>query len=154
MVHIVNSSQQITHAVLSPQSIHSRSVGFEVIVPAGLGETGIGFTPPLADSLRLLGVDLWMFDFDPGVLIGGFISIRHGNTEPTIDTEISVNWDMVMQFSGIKPMMRWVDSQSSHFHWNMNQLWTGPGQRFACEINNFSATDSWSAWVFFEISEG
>jgi len=154
MAQVINRSQQVVTAGLNPMAAYSRQVGVEVHVPAGVGAEGFKFTPVMGQQIRLLGIDFWAFRENAGAAIGGFITIASGTAEPTSVGEIATKWEPCMQYVGIKPMMYWLSHDDTHFHWDMNKLYTGSGRRFACGIQNFSAVEDWWAWVFFQVSEG
>ena len=154
MVHIANSSQQITHAALAPSSVHSRVTGFQMFVPAGVGSRSLGVTSQLGQNLRLLRIDLWISNVTVDTLIGGSIIIRKGNTKPKLAENIIDTWEPIMQHDKSPNVINWFGTRNDHLYWTMNKLYTGEGIRFACMLINSSVLQSWWSYMTFQISEG
>ena len=153
MAHIVNSSQQITHAVLAPQSIHSRVTGFWTGALPVIGDTGQESTFPLAANLRLLSVDLKFKADIIGTQCSAFWFLTTGTKKPNSADEVLNSWEPIIpSSSGIKPFFRW-DGDEAHFYWKMNRFYTGAGRRFGLWFNNITAV-RWWVQATFEISEG
>ena len=154
MVHIVNSSQQITHAVLAPQGFHSRVVNLATFVAAGFGQLGFEVTSPLGDTIRLLQVRLFIM---PGVVDGFADVIFHlstGTGKIADFTTLANIWDKVITNTGTnEPAIRYKGVQRD-FVWDMNRLYLGNGRRFGFGIQNISTTIGITAWASFQISEG
>ena len=154
MAKIVNTSQQITHAVLAPASVHSRWINLQMIVAAGSGNSDFAFTPTLADVFRLLEVRLTVFPQTALAISGLFIHINSGSGKNPTEENVAVAWDKVIQHAGVStPRFVWRGMQDT-ISWEMNRLYAGEGRRLGCVIENFSSLVGADVWCGFRISEG
>ena len=154
MVHIVNSSQQITHAVLAPQSIHSRVIHVTTFVAAGFGNTGVVATPVVADGVRLLSLRLLILPGDLTSSVSIIIFLSTGTGKIITQALVATGWDKIMQsVGGQAPAIRY-DGGQQDILWEMNVLYSGSGRRFGLALQNLSSTVGMTVWASFQISEG
>ena len=153
MVHIVNSSQQITHAVLAPAGIHSRVVMMAFDVAGGLGSSQFNVTAVVGQQLRLFQVQLWLISKTSGTPVDTTFKISTATTPPASEVDVSRNWESVidMDFVG-KPFMVGF-GELLHFKWDMNRIYMGGPRRFGLVVSNLSVPQI-RALIAFTISEG
>ncbi len=154
MVHIVNSSQQITHAALAPASIHSRWINLQLLVAAGVLNKDTAFTPTLGNTFRLLEMQLTVFPSVIDAIAPLFIHLRTGSSRTPTQEDVAVNWDDIIQHAGVSTPRFLFAGQQITLKWPMNRLYTGEGRRLGCVIENISSTVGARVWVGFRISEG
>ncbi len=154
MVHIANTSQQITHQVLFPTGIHSRWINLQLMVAAGVGNSDIEFTSPLPDTFRLLEMKLTVFPQTAGALVGLFIHLNTGTTKTPTEEDVAVRWDKIIDH-GLEPTPRFIFRGTQiTLRWEMNKLYTGQSRRLGCVVENFGSLVGADVWVGFRISEG
>ena len=152
MVHIVNSSQQITHAVLAPASTHSRVVSCGVFLGPGPAD-GFAFTFPLGQVVRLLEINVWLGTKPLEPLQVSDFGLFRLRTVPKSFANI-VKEENIMVPNAVPPRLFWTNVGSiGHFRWLMNVLYEGSGQRFGVSLIGNPATNFF-VQVSFKISEG
>lgn len=154
MVYLANKVQPVRVGVLFPRGVYSRIVALELHAPGGVGNSDFCFTPPLGNSLWLLGIDVWVYCGTAGQFIGGFFYLSYGASVPNTEAEIATTWDQIIPLHcGLKKGFRWFECEAFHRHFNMNRHFASDGLRFAVGVEN-GFPQAWEATVAFEISEG
>lgn len=154
MAKVVNTNQQLTHAALSPMSVHSRVLTLSTFVAAGFGNTGFIATPVVADGVRLLSIRLLVMPGTVGALTSIIIYLSTGTGKNVSQPLIATQWEKIMQSSGgSEPAFRFSGAKQE-LTWNMNKLYSGSGRRFGLALLNLSAGVGADVLVSFQISEG
>lgn len=154
MSKIVNISQPVRSAVLTPVPVYSRVIALELHLPAGIGNADYCYTPKLGNRTWLLAIDLWAYCGWVGVHIGGFFYFTYGSGEPATRLDVSVGWaPIVPLYCGSKPGFKWMHCDEFHRRFTMARLFTNDELRFGVAMEN-GFNQAWEATVAFQIAEG
>ncbi len=154
MAKVINTSQQLTHAALAPQSIHSRVIHVTTFVTGGFGNTGVVATPVVADGVRLLSLRLLILPGNLTSSVAIIIFLSTGTGKIITQALVATGWDKIMQsVGGSAPAIRY-DGGQQEIIWHMNVLYSGSGRRFGLALQNLSASVGATVWASFQISEG
>ncbi len=152
MVHIVNSSQQITHAALAPAGIHSRIVSCGAFLTmVGAGNWGV--TDPVAQDLTLLGITVWFSAREEAELQSIIFDIVTSEVEPKTLVQVQSFEKLVPINTRAGFPFHESFGRQREFHWDMNRRFVGSGRRFAV-WGQTSATAGGILEASFQISEG
>lgn len=151
---VVARNQQAEMARLHPKPAYSRVINLTVQVPAGIGNAGFAISPPVGNRVWLLSVNLITMSQTRANVFGGFIQITTGTqikaqegSPPQLDQPV------IRNYGGPKPSFYYTGFGDS-YHWDMMMFYEGTGRRFGSLIENLFETETWRAWISFEISEG
>ncbi|MBA7479874.1 hypothetical protein ES707_15315 [subsurface metagenome] len=149
---LISRAQPLVMGVYYPRGVYSRVVSCHAILPAvgGLRST---YTAPLAQEVWLLGVDVWTVIEGEGVDKSINFTVRTGFGKA--DTwEKMLGWEQVLPvFRRENVSMWWTFWNEGHFHWSMNQHYSGPARRFGLYVEGITEAQA-HIFASFEISEG
>lgn len=131
----------------------SRIVSCKGSVAAGVGVRGFSYTRPVAESMRLLSVRVWVFSMVPGSPAGGAFLVFGGHGVPQSVQEVEA-WSQVLPIHYPGGVDTWIFAGDfREFCWDMDRLYLGEPWRFAIAAENFSATQEWWFIGSFQVME-
>ena len=154
MAKIVSTDQRIVTGVTNPISVYSRVISIVGSVAAGVGAERAVATPPVAQSVWLRNVQLWLWHSDAETLTGGFFWVLCGSGKVPAGAGI-LDWENVLPIYSPAALTKWYwVGASKYFSWDMQRLFTGGAKRFGIFLQNADAISGWNCQASFEISEG
>ena len=154
MVQVVNKSQQVVTAGLSPRAEYSRIVGAYAAAP-GIELEGYGHTGSLGNTVRLLTIKVWFTQKLAGDADWIDFWIKYGS-ERKVNVKNIPDWDNVIDiigFGGVPGRFRKYET-SRMYTWSINRLFKGKSIRFGIWFEAAGAKDIIEMYATFEISEG
>jgi len=149
---IFTPNQRILAGVTHPESSYSRVVSCSHYDPAPPAQQ-FAYTAALGQSIWLLGVDVWL-DTNPHFANHVFtFSVWRLMAEPQtlLDMYAAEN---VIPLRGATGSWYWHKyGPEGHFHWDMEHLYTGQGQRFGVVLTGAGAVIA-QIQASFKITEG
>ncbi len=154
MAKIVSKDQRIVTGVTNPESVYSRVIGFCFPVPSPGPNDAFRVTPPLAQTIWLLRVQLWFTSETSGTSILFNWRVATSTVVPTVAAAVAVDLEPVIPFECAgKPFGFWYGDKAD-FDFSMKRLYSGAGRRFAVWAQNNHATENLWVQAAFTISEG
>lgn len=154
MAKLVSKNQRLVTGVMNPGSSYSRTVTCIAYIKGT--PDARGFTPPLGQVVRLLGVDIWTTP-DYSAVAGAAFSFRilYGTGEPPTAAAI-LEWENIIPVYWPDGTPReWHQHQmNEHMHWSMDRLFKGQGQRFGVWLEVSGVIPILEFFASFQISEG
>lgn len=151
---VVARNQQAEMARLHPKPVYSRVINLTLQIPAGLGQVAFAISPPVGNRIWLLGVDLITMSQTRANVFGGFIYITTGTQlKRQGDAGLRLEDDVIRNYGGPKPGFYYTGFGDS-YHWDMMMFYEGAGRKFGALAENLFVTETWRAWISFQISEG
>lgn len=151
---IVRRNQQWDMERRHPKPAYSRVINLTLQIPAGVGNEDYAVSPPVGGRVWLLSVSLITMSQTRANAFGGFIYISTGTDKNAGPEMIAVQWQPVIrQYGGPKPAFYYTGFGDA-YSWDMMQFFEGDGRRFGAVAQNLFATETWRAWISFQISEG
>jgi len=154
MATVINQSQQVVAAGISPRAAYSRVVNLYLCMAAGLGNDDIQVTPPLGNNLWLYELKITCMPYSVVNLGQGFIYVTAGSGKNPSGEDVAVAWDPVIPNYGPARQAFQFYGLQQQFTWKMQRKFTGEARRFGCVIENLSATVAMRVWVSFNFTEG
>ena len=153
-MQVVNRSQQVVTAGLSPKAEYSRVVS----VAVDLDDDDLfrwAVTPKLGNKIWLLKVDVWVFPYVINEGMRVLFEIRQGDGEPTTEN-IFNSWENILPlYNEDMKMVEWkIYDGQSHRQWTMKRRFIGKSIRFGVKASRSINAGHSKIWVSFEISEG
>lgn len=152
MAKLVSTNQRIVTGVTSPESVYSRVVSCSHYDPAPPGQD-FAYTEGLSSRLWLLGVDVWL---DTNIHFATHVftfSVWRLLKEPAVILDL-YNADNVLPLRSTTGWWYWHKyGPEGHFHWDMQRLYEGAGQRFGVVLTGAGAVIA-QIQASFRISEG
>lgn len=154
MAKLVSRPQAIRAGVLYPAAVYSRVTSCIGYIK-GAVFLARAFTPPVAEHVWLLGVDVWFAPKPVGDADSVSFRVLSGYGKPATPAEI-LNWENVLPVyfpdGGIVSWRQY--GSGDHMHWDMSRLFTGAGRRFGFWLSVSPAIDILEMYASFQISEG
>lgn len=151
---IVRRDQQAEMLRRHPKPVYSRVINLTLQIAAGLGNTDYAVSPPIGGRVWLLNVTLSTMSQTRANPFAGFIYISTGTDKNVDDQVIAVKWEpCIRQYGGPKPAF-YYSGFGDNYGWDMMKFFEGTGRRFGAMAANLSNTETWRAWISFQISEG
>jgi len=151
---IVGRDQQAEMQRLHPKPAYSRVINLTLQIPAGIGFADFAISPPVGNRIWLLGVSLITMSQTRANVFGGFIYITTGTQiKQQEGSGPQLEDNVIRNYGGPKPGFYYTGFGDS-YHWDMMMFYEGSGRRFGAMAENLFATETWRAWISFEISEG
>jgi len=152
MAKVVNKSQQVVAAGLSPVSAYSRVICVHAAA-AGGGVWGFGYSPAFGQNLQLQRIDVTV-QIEPGGAVEHSWFSLHRASNMASGYQNMQTWEKLIDFplyAGTKGMM--VRGPFRQFSWNVRRKFANERNRFGVLFFNGS-TNTGVVHAFFEISEG
>ena len=152
MPYLTTKNQQIKTGVMYPRGVYSRIVScshYDPVPPA----QSFAYTETLAQKLWLLGVDVWLSTNPPFPTHSYTFSLWRLTTIPA-SLAAMYNNENILPVRAVNGTWYWhAYGPDAHFHWSMNKLYEGQGQRFGCVMTGAGGIIA-QIHASFEISEG
>lgn len=153
MPAIVNRSQQVRSAGISPKAENSRVIILQLLVAGGVGNDDYAVTNKLGNRLWLLSVDLWIQATTQADFLSGFLKVTAGTGQNLNAGIVSLEWTSVMDVSMIMPQGMMFFCCDLHLRFDMRKLYVGESQRFGLYSGNLTIKQ-YSILAALQISEG
>lgn len=152
MARLYSKSQSIRSTVSNPMASYSRIVSCSHYHPKPPGQD-FAYTEALGQNLWLLGVDVWLTTITPEANHQFTFSVWHVTQKPTTVLQVYAN-ENVLPVQSTTGIWYWHSTgPDAHFHWSMQKLYKGVGQRFGAVLTGAGAVLS-QIHASFEIAEG